>query len=238
MTGAEIIEAREEDFKDEVDHITLTPALEIKHPVAFKDGSGGLKPPIYDMKALRQWILGHNPTFPHTGLYSDLSQVAPVRWKRSNCSSDEAETARMLTDTQAQLTAEPKPDLIFIFHSPNSPVFRQIMASQFIRQQLNPQLVSNIGWLADYWVHHPYTAYDLNSDVQPIVASATADTPSYADFRLGMAGRLFDDDLFGVLAMSYWCAHPIDDNNDSFHTLQTYAIFHPTVVYSPLISPR
>ena len=231
-----IIEAREEAFKDEVDPITLAPAFEIKHPVAFKDDSGGLKPPIYDMKALRQWILGHKPTFPHTGLYSDLSQVAAVRWRRSTCCTDEAETVRMLENTQAellQLNSEPKPDagIIFVFHTPNTPVFRQIMASQFIRQ---PQRISNVGWLDDYWVHHPYTADDLNNNVQPIVTFASANTPSFADFRLGMAGRLFDDDLFGVLAMSYWCAHPIDANNDSVHTRQAYARFHPTLAYSPL----
>ena len=57
---------------------TLTPAFEIQHPVAFKDGSGGLKPPIYYMKGLCQWILGHKPTFAHTGLYCDPSQVAAV----------------------------------------------------------------------------------------------------------------------------------------------------------------
>jgi hypothetical protein len=231
------IEASEEDFRDELDPITLTPAFEIRHPVAFKDGSGGLKPPIYDMKGLRQWILGHNPTFPHTGLYSDLSQIAAVRWKRSTCSIDEAETARMLDDTQAQINAEHKADFIFVFYNANSHVFRQIMAAQFIRQMRRStaaQHVSHVGWLDDYWVHHPYTADDIAGNVDIVFTAATADTPSFAEFRLGMAGRLFDEDLFGVLAMSYWCAHPIDPNNDSVHTRQAFARFHPNVGYSPL----
>ena len=123
------VEAREEDFKDEVDPITLTHAFEIQHPIAFKDGSGGLKPPIYDMMALRQWVLEQKPTFPHTGLYSDLSQVAAVRWRTQNTcqNADESENVCMLADTQAkllQLNAEPKTNFMFIFYQPNSLVFR------------------------------------------------------------------------------------------------------------------
>jgi hypothetical protein len=97
-----------------------------------------------------------------------------------------------------------------------------------------PQHVSHVGWLDDYWVHHPYTADDIAGNVDIVFTAATADTPSFAEFRLGMAGRLFDEDLFGVLAMSYWCAHPIDPDIDSVHTRQAFARFHPNVGYSPL----
>ena len=250
-----LIQARDDIFKDEVDPITLTPAFEIKHPIAFKDGSGGLKPPVYDMKSLRQWILGQNPTFPHTGLYSDLSQVAAVRWQRPRNGVSEEETVRMLNETQAALLqpdAEPNAKIIFydpnsrvfttqnsrVFYDPNSRVFRQIMAAQFIQQQSNQQQsnygITNISWAHDYWVHHPYTADDLNGNVHPIATTTNADAASFAEFRLGMARRLDDEDLFGAMSMSYWSAHPIDANNDSDQTMQAYARFHPTVVYSPL----
>jgi hypothetical protein len=247
-----LIQACDDVFKDEVDPITLTPAFEIKHPIAFKDGSGGLKPPVYDMKSLRQWILGQNPTFPHTGLYSDLSQVAAVRWQRPRSGVAEEETVRMLNETQAALRqpdAEPNANFIFVFYDPNSRVFRQIMAAQFIRQQSNQQQsnqqqsnrqqsnqqrITNISWAHDYWVHHPYTADDLNGNVHPIATTSNADAASFAEFRLGMARRLADEDLFGAMSMSYWSAHPIDANNDSDQTMQAYARFHPTVVYSPL----
>jgi hypothetical protein len=257
-----LIQARDDIFKDEVDPITLTPAFEIQHPIAFKDGGGGLKPPVYDMKSLRQWILGQNPTFPHTGLYSDLSQVAAVRWQRPRNGVSEEETVRMLNETQAALRtpdAEPNANFIFVFYDPNAHVFRQIMAAQFIRQQLNQpqfnqqqlnqqqsnqrqlnqqqsnqQSITNISWAHDYWVHHPYTPDDLNSNVHPIATTTNADAASFAEFRLGMARRLADEDLFGAMSMSYWSAHPIDTNNDSDQTMQAYARFHPTVVYSPL----
>ena len=193
-----LIQARDDVFKDEIDPITLTPAFEIQHPIAFKDGRGGLKPPVYDMKSLRQWILGQNPTFPHTGLYSDLSQVAAVRWQRPRSGVAEEETVRMLNETQAALRqpdAEPNANFIFVFYDPNSRVFRQIMAAQFIRQQSNQQQsnqqqsnqqqsnrqrITNISWAHDYWVHHPYTADDLNGNVHPIAITTNADAASFA----------------------------------------------------------
>jgi hypothetical protein len=75
---------------------------------------------------------------------------------------------------------------------------------------------------------------DLNGNVHPIATITNADAASFAEFRLGMTGRLLEEDLYGMLALSYWCAHPIDEHNDSVQTKQAYARFHPTVVYGPL----
>ncbi len=104
---------------------------------------------------------------------------------------------------------------------------------------MTPQHVTNISWAHDYWAHHPYTPSDLISNVQLVATTENTDAASFAEFRLGMAGRLLEEDWYGMLALSYWCAHddaahPIDEHNDSVQTKQAYARFHPGMLYLPL----
>jgi hypothetical protein len=223
------VDAKVGVFSDEVDPITLTPAFEIQHPIAFKDGSGGLRPPIYDMKSLRTWVIGQKATFPHTGLYSDLTQVAAVRWPLRPNAEAEAETVKLLEETQKELQ-QPKINFIFVFYEPNARVFRQLMGSH-----LSQPHAIHVRWMNDYWIHHPYTVEDEAANIPvPAIVVSDAYTATYADFRLEMARRLADEDLFGAMALSYWSAHPLDANNDNAQTFSAYASLNPVVVYSPL----
>ena len=73
--------ANPNDFLGRVDPIRLIPWYQIHYPVAFVNSETGmLQPPIYDIRELRRWTRNNRPTFPHNNLYSDYSQLAPVRW--------------------------------------------------------------------------------------------------------------------------------------------------------------
>ena len=72
--------ANPNDFGDRMDPITHIPWYQIQYPVAFVNHTTGmLQPPIYDIRRLREWTQRRR-TFPHNNLYSDYSQLAPVRW--------------------------------------------------------------------------------------------------------------------------------------------------------------
>ena len=226
MQHAEIVRVSADAFHDECDPITLTPALEITHPIAFKDGSGGLKPPIYDMQALRKWILGQKPTFPHTGLYSDLSKVAALQWNDGGeCAAEE--TALMVHATRAALLHSAASYVFYDLSARSAArIFRYFMSAQF------ESLRNLVGWMNDYWAHHPYTDEDSRSHIPVLASALAASYATYADFRQAMAMRLGEEDLYGALALSYWSAHPIDVGNDNEQMIQVYTSLNPLFLFT------
>jgi hypothetical protein len=216
-------EANPDDFKEEMDPITLLPAAEIPFPVAFKDGKGGLKPPIYDIRSLSDWIVNHKPTFPHTGLYSDLSQVAALTWRGGVPAVDTVETARLLQATQLQTTQlRLQPTAIIVVPSNRAPhvFFRYFMATQFLEGREFPS------WVNDYWFHHPYNAYDHALRV-PISVNHNR-RQSWNRFRLEMARRMAEEDVSGAIVQGYWGgAHPIDFIRDDAETIREFFRHRP-----------